>query len=180
MQQPIITLFIDMDGTIARFYQHANCLEAMYEPGFFLHLNRYEQMIILIKELMNNPNIRIIFHSAVPPESLFGIEEKRQWLVITFPNTDKYETLFCATPANKPEEATKFLNRNLSKNDYLIDDYSFNLRSWEAAGGTGIKCVNEIQDLPDANSWQGARIGAENPWYETLERLQNLFQISLI
>ena len=180
MNQPIITIFIDMDGTIARFYEHANCLEAMYEPGFFLHLNEYEQMIILIKELLNNPNIRIIFLSAVPSINPVGIEEKRQWLTKKFPNTEKYETIFCATPANKATEATNFLKRELSKNDYLLDDYSFNLRGWEAAGGTGIKCVNEVQDLPDANSWQGPRVGAENPWYETLERLQTLFQISLL
>ena len=180
MKKPTITLFMDMDGTIARFYEHANCLEAMYESNFFLQLNSYSDMIILIKELLNNPNIRLIFHSAVPPENKTGIEEKRQWLKRKFPNTEQYETIFCASPANKPKEATTFLNRQLTKQDYLIDDYSHNLRTWEAAGGSGIKCVNEVQDLPDATSWQGPRIGAENPWYETIVKLQKIFDIPLL
>ena len=31
-------IFVDMDGTVARFYEADDCLERMYEVGFFANL----------------------------------------------------------------------------------------------------------------------------------------------
>ena len=44
-------IFIDMDGTIARFYEADDCLEKMYEPGFFKDLKPYKKAIKLINKL---------------------------------------------------------------------------------------------------------------------------------
>ena len=49
-------LLIDMDGTLARFYDQAKCIEKMYEPGFFSGLYPYENMIEAVKLLLKREN----------------------------------------------------------------------------------------------------------------------------
>ena len=48
-----IRVYADMDGTIARFYEHANCLEMMYSPRFFRELNPYKNVIEGLRMLQN-------------------------------------------------------------------------------------------------------------------------------
>ena len=45
-----------MDGTLCRFYERASCLEKCREPGFFLGLNPYENLVEAVR----------ILRSAVP------------------------------------------------------------------------------------------------------------------
>ena len=179
MQPNIIYVFIDMDGTLARFHEHANWIEAMCENGFFYNLRPYEQMVLAVQEIIPHPNIQVIFHSSAPTENPNAIKEKEQWLEKHFPRTQDYDKIIRFLPCNKAEEAIKYLNRPLTEYDFLWDDYSANLRDWVAHGGTGIKCVNEIQDLPDASSWSGYRVGAENPWYEIVDKLQHILNIEI-
>ena len=35
-------IWFDMDGTLAKFYEHNDCLERMYEKGYFMGLNAYK------------------------------------------------------------------------------------------------------------------------------------------
>ena len=44
-------IFVDMDGTIARFYEADDCLEKMYEIGFFANLRPYAKMIKTLEKL---------------------------------------------------------------------------------------------------------------------------------
>ena len=47
--QKTINLFVDMDGTIAKFYYKKNCLEKMYEQGYFAKLPLYSMATRLNK-----------------------------------------------------------------------------------------------------------------------------------
>lgn len=167
------TLFIDMDGTIARFYDSPNCLKQMYEKGYFEHLKAYDQMVIAVRQIITNTNIRVIFHSAYPQENRYADKEKLKWLAKMF-TEGKYETVMVAIPADKVKAAEEHLGRKLTKSDFLIDDYTHNLRTWEHGGGSGIKCVNEIQNKADFSSYNGPRIRPTDNaqfLYNTLTRL---------
>lgn len=168
-------LFVDMDGTVARFYEHSNCLEAMYESGFFRCLNAYPVMAAVIKACIIHPDIRVIFHSTVPKGSEFGAEDKAVWLSELFFDTPDYEVILRYSPSNKAFAAQEWLGRELTDHDILFDDYSKNLREWGACGGSCIKCVNEIQDAPDANSWQGIRISVDEDVLSIEQKLYAVF-----
>ena len=153
-------LFVDMDGTIARFYEMKNYLDRMYEPGCFISLNPYVEMVKAIARIIENHEIRVIFHTAYPDGNPSAADEKLEWIKKVF-KLEKFEYIIVKTPSNKALEAEKYLGRQLTKADFLIDDYTVNLRNWEKFGGSGIKCVNEIQDRADVNSYDGPRINAE-------------------
>lgn len=153
-------LFVDMDGTIARFYEMKNYLDRMYEPGCFISLNPYTEMVKAIARIIEKKEIRVIFHTAYPDGNPSAADEKLEWIKKVF-KLKKFEYIIVKTPSNKALEAEKYLGRQLTKSDFLIDDYTVNLRNWEKFGGSGIKCVNEIQDKADVNSYDGPRINAE-------------------
>ena len=50
------------------------------------------------------------------------------------------------------------LHRRLSRADILIDDHTPNLHRWEAAGGTGIKWLNQVNG--NNGRFEGARLGS--------------------
>ena len=56
-------IFVDMDGTIARFYEAEDCLERMCETGFFANLRPYEKMIKMLEKL-NEKGYEIFILSA--------------------------------------------------------------------------------------------------------------------
>ena len=56
-------IFVDMDGTVARFYEADDCLEKMYEKGFFANLRPYQKMIKMLEKL-NEKGYEIYILSA--------------------------------------------------------------------------------------------------------------------
>ena len=78
-----IRVYADMDGTIAKFYEHANCLEMMYSPRFFRELNPYKNVIEGLRMLQDLDEMDVEIHilSAVHISvKSQTIEEKRDWL----------------------------------------------------------------------------------------------------
>ena len=47
-------LYIDMDGTLCRFYEQAFCMEKCREPGFFLRLRPYENLVKALEIIRNS------------------------------------------------------------------------------------------------------------------------------
>ena len=47
-------LYVDMDGTLCRFYEQALCLEKCREPGFFRGLQPYENAVKAIRIIMDS------------------------------------------------------------------------------------------------------------------------------
>lgn len=143
--------FCDMDGVLARFYDEQNYLEAMYEKGFFEGLGVYNRMVSGFNRFMKkHPEIPVYILSAYPHESPFAKGEKNEWLDDFFPVQNRI-FMFAG------EDKSKYVP-DISRDDYLFDDHTPNIRAWEAAGGTGIKVRNEINCK--SGTWSGKIISA--------------------
>lgn len=154
-------LFFDMDGTLARFYESADCLEKMWQKGFFENLKPYKNMVETYKKAIQLKNSKLptetMILSAVNIETAETvIKEKEKWI-------EKYlcknnSNLFLKITSNKAEQVSKNYGK-IDKSFILIDDYNKNLRDWREAGGTAIKFVNEINDKgTNGPLWNGFRI----------------------
>lgn len=150
-------LFVDMDGTLARFHDEAKYLERMYEPGFFVSLGPFENTVKTVREVKRiHPDWGIYILSAV----IYGASpdcetQKQQWLDRHLPEIDGEHRLFPKIGADK----SAFIPGGIRKNDVLIDDYNKNLEEWRSAGGVAIKFVNNINDKGlYGPRWDGERL----------------------
>lgn len=135
-------LFIDMDGTVARFHDEINYLERMFEKGFFENLEPFQKAIFGLN----------LFHRVYPDVELYIIsstvdgyppyceDEKNRWLDKWMKFIDKEHRLFPKIGQNKAD----VVPGGITENDYLYDDYNKNLEEWVQAGGSSIKCHNNI------------------------------------
>ena len=57
----------------------------------------------------------------------------------------------------------------LTKNDFLLDDYTKNLKEWEAQGGTGIKLLTDINHTRE--TWTGNSVRFDASGEDILEDL---------
>lgn len=138
-------LFFDMDGTLAMFHSEANYLERMYEPGFFEGLSAYQNMLAAVAEITrDNPVVETyILSSVIDKNEAYLGAEKDVWLDHNLPEIPPHHRIY--VPIGAPKAA--FIPGGISECDYLIDDYNKNLTEWEKAGGTPIKCHNDINQL---------------------------------
>lgn len=124
-------LFVDMDGTIAVF-RHVNRIEMLYQEGYFLNLEPHGSVLSTIKQIaVQNSNIEVNILSAYLSDSPYAYTEKSLWL-------DKY------LPEVKPEhrilvpfgtDKSQMVKGGLRDGDYLLDDYTKNLVSWNPKQG---------------------------------------------
>lgn len=131
-------IYIDMDGTIARFHDENLYLERMFEKGFFRDLKPFENAVAAIEKLVNDSTAEIYILSATLNSC--SLDEKNQWLDKYLPNIDKDHRIF--TSLNVPK--SEAIGHQLTDKDILIDDYNKNLLEWEKAGGTSVKAKNNI------------------------------------
>lgn len=142
--------FFDMDGTIARFYDYEDCLEKMWEPGFYENLGVHEQMVNSLEEMVDifgKENVYIISACIDTP---YCKSEKINWIKKNIPNTILDSHIILVPTGVKK---TDFVPGGVHKTDYLIDDYNKNLSDWVEAGGTGIKAINPINHV--RGTWKG-------------------------
>lgn len=60
-----IRIFVDMDGTLARFHDENLYLERMFEKGFFRDLKPFSNAVDAIKRIIDNhPNVDVYVLSA--------------------------------------------------------------------------------------------------------------------
>lgn len=133
-----IRIFVDMDGTIARFHDENLYLERMFEKGFFRDLKPFENAVSAIKELVKDNTSEIFILSATVNSC--SLEEKQEWLDRYLPEIDKEHRIF--TSLNVPK--SEAIGHRLTDKDILIDDYNKNLLEWQKAGGTSVKAKNNI------------------------------------
>ena len=156
-------LYIDMDGTLCRFYEQALCVEKCREPGFFRLLRPYENLVTAIQILRDSAldvkeNFRIFILSSVYDKD--ARKDKEYWLR-NHVSTD-IPAFFSAVNVNKAEFAEVLFGVGLSRDDYLLDDYSKNLIEWTEAGGTGIKFGNEL----NCRGWNGHNFTGHTVYYD--------------
>lgn len=150
-------IYIDMDGTIARFHDENLYLERMFEKGFFIDLKPFENAVYAIEQLVNDSTAEIYILSATLNSC--SLDEKNQWLDKYLPNIDKDHRIF--TSLNVPK--SEAIGHRLTDKDILIDDYNKNLLEWQKAGGTSVKAKNNINHKGlHGELWKGELIDVVN------------------
>lgn len=148
----MIRLFLDLDGTLARFNVR-NALERFdNEVGFFANLLAYKG-IEVVNELAINDNLFII--SASPNEQ--ADNDKMIWLEKYLPNIKKDNITICRLGENKAQIIQNKYNFVIDNSCYLLDDYTKNLTEWESFGGVGIKRLTQVSDN-SRKLWKGLTI----------------------
>ncbi len=150
-------LFVDMDGTLARFHDEVQYLERMYEPDFFRNLKPFQNAVETIRTyIQEHPEAEVfILSSAVPGEPPGCARQKHDWLDKHLPEIDRAHRLFpeIGTPKNLA------IPGGIRLGDVLLDDYNKNLEEWRQAGGLGVKFVNNINDRAlKGERWSGFRM----------------------
>lgn len=158
----MIKVFLDLDGTLARF-NVKNALERFdKEEGFFARLKAYKN-IEIINELAKTNQLYII--SASPNEQ--ADKDKMIWLEKYLPNIKEENITLCRLGTNKAQIIQDKYNIIIDKECYLLDDYTKNLNEWEQYNGSGIKRLTTVSDN-SRKLWKGLTL-------KDLIELQQLF-----
>lgn len=159
-------LFLDMDGTLAKFNSKKNALERFdKEKDFFTNLKPFVN-IDTINQLVENNIVEIFIISASPNEQ--ADIDKLKWINTYLPKIKKQNICFCRIGQNKAKIIKDKLNIDIDNNCYLLDDYTKNLIEWNNYKGIGIKRLTSLA----ANSrkiWKGLSI-------KNLNQLTTLFE----
>ena len=164
----MIKLFLDMDGTIAKFNSKRNAIQRFTnEKGFFKSLKPFKYIEVidnLIKNKSNN-QLEIFIISASPNENADA--EKREWLRAYLPSLSATNICFCRIGTNKAKAIKEQLNIDIDKDCYLLDDYTNNLIEWNNSNGIGIKRLTSKANN-SRKIWKGLTI-------RSLKELQTMF-----
>lgn len=150
-------LFVDMDGTLARFHDEPMYLERMFEKGFFEGLKPFQSMVSGLQQFKDShPEVEVFILSAcVDGEPPYCQKEKHKWLDKYLPEIDKEHRIFTKVGVPKSE----YIAGGISSRDFLLDDYNVGLESWLHDGGTPIKAKNNINHKGlNGPLWQGTLI----------------------
>lgn len=132
-------LFLDMDGTLAKFHDEANYLERMYEEDFFYNLAPFENMLAGAKLFMEqHPDVPVFVISSCV-DSEFCTADKHRWLDDHL-NIPRENRIFPPMGAPKAD----YIPGGVKKDDFLLDDYNRGLNQFMYDGGSAIKCHNNI------------------------------------
>ncbi len=165
-------LYIDMDGTLARFHDADKMfIEAMWTPGFYVNLKPFENLVDAIKLFKErNPDTDVYVLSAVldtdPP---FIVGEKNEWFDKYLPEISRDHRIY----TRAGEDKSDYIDMAV-KECFLLDDFNKNLYEFENAGGNGIKFHNDINHRglgefggSKGNLWEGSIVH----YYDTPERI---------
>lgn len=145
-------IFLDLDGTIAKF-NVKNALERFdKEIGFFAKLGAYVGVEV-VNELALNGNVFVI--SASPNEQ--ADNDKMVWLKKYLPNIKQENVTLCRIGENKAEIIQNKYNIIINKECLLLDDYTKNLVEWEKVGGLGVKRITKCADN-SRGLWKGQEL----------------------
>ena len=145
-------LFLDLDGTLARFNVRNALKRFDNEKGFFANLKAYKHIEVINTLALTN-DVYII--SASPNEQ--ADNDKMIWLKKYLPNIKDSNITLCRIEENKGSIIETKYQMVINNNCYLLDDYTKNLIEWESLGGTGIKRLTSVADN-SRKLWQGLEI----------------------
>ena len=128
--------YIDMDGVLAKWNEHAS-EEETHEKGYFLNREVELSALSLIRMLKDSgEEVKIL--SSVYQDN-HSINEKTEWLKRNgLGDIDKIFVPYGESKKNYVKPG----------NNILIDDDSRNLKQWEEEGYTAIKFMNGINNRP--------------------------------
>lgn len=140
-------LFVDQDGTIARFHDVPDFQHRHKDTGFFLFLKPFSEMAIALRMFIAfHPEVLVYSLSAVDESEYAKItQEKNIWMDKVLPEIPLERRIY--NPITKEKsELLPFLDSADYKPsfDFLLDDFNKNLREWQQSGRRSIKCKNNI------------------------------------
>jgi 5'(3')-deoxyribonucleotidase len=145
-------IFLDLDGTLAKFNVPNALARFAIEQGFFANLGAYKG-IEIINELAKQGNIYII--SASP--NMYADLDKKQWIKKYLNNVPKQNIILCRLGENKANVIKRQIGIEIDNECYLLDDYTKNLIEWEENGGIGIKRITTVSDN-STKKWKGLEL----------------------
>jgi hypothetical protein len=168
-------LFVDMEGTLCTF-RPVKTLEMLYTPGYFRDLPPQEPIVDAVKRIIKDhaEDIEVYVLTSYLSDSPYAVKEKMEWLDEYLPEVDCDHRIFVKCGYKKSylsewQRATLFsrsdgtfasmytayseLRRDITEDDFLLDDYTKNLIDWEPPG-RGIKLLNGINHT--RGTWQGS------------------------
>jgi 5'(3')-deoxyribonucleotidase len=146
----MIKIFLDLDGTLARFNVR-NALERFdKEEGFFARLKAYKHIETVNELAKIKGNIFIISASPNP----IADQDKLEWINKYLPDIQLDNITICRLGENKAQVVQNKYNIAIDSNCYLLDDYTKNLVEWEELGGKGIKRLTRVSDN-STKKWKG-------------------------
>ena len=151
-----MAIFFDMDGVLAQFYRDPEFLSNMHKEGYFVGLQPYDSICTAFR-LLHKVHQDVYILTAYNVEDPWVRDEKRMWVKYKFgQDVADFDMIICPCGANKAEYAERKIGRKLRPYDVLLDDHTPNLLHWQAAGGSGIKFINEING--HGGKWKGQRL----------------------
>ena len=145
-------IFLDLDGTLAKFNVRNALQRFDKEVGFFARLGAYKG-IETINEMAKHKDLYIISASPNFPADW----DKLVWIKKYLPNIKNKNIILCRVGENKAKVIEKQLGFKVDKNCYLLDDYTKNLTEWETVGGVGIKRITKVADN-STKKWKGLEL----------------------
>lgn len=145
-------IFLDLDGTLAKFNVRGALARFDNEIGFFAKLGAYKG-IEYINALAKSGVLYII--SASPNAQ--ADSDKMAWINKYLPNMPQTNITLCRLGENKAKIIEEKYSIQIDKNCYLLDDYTKNLTEWETVGGVGIKRLTSVADN-STKKWNGLQL----------------------
>lgn len=154
MQFFVPRLFVDLDGTLAKFIPQKST-EPLYEKNYFRNLPPQQNVVDAVKKIVldESNGIEVFILTAYLVDSQWAYQEKMAWIDEFIPEIDIRHRIFTPCGENKKDYIVGF---NEEK-DVLLDDYTQNLLKW--APGRAIKLLNGINH--SKGTWKGDMVSAD-------------------
>ena len=156
------TLYFDADGTLAEWVTAATFAE-LKKPGYFYNLKPLETVGVVRALAGTGAEVYVV--TAYLPDC-DALQDKTRWFDEFLPEVDYAHRIFVPYGTDKARYVEDVLGRDLSEDDWLIDDHSPNLISWTEAGGVGVKWLNGINGKQ--GTFKGYRTGSPDELYSLL------------
>lgn len=160
-------LFVDMDGVEAKFNNTIESLEVLHEKGYYSSLLPQQKVVDAINNFNDKYPGQVYILSAAL-DSPFAVQEKIDWLKEFNPGIEDDHILLCPYGMEKSD----FVPGGIKNTDYLLDDFTKNIQSWNDKGGKGIKLLNNINNLHQL--WNGMAIHFDDEPSELSNKLENI------
>ena len=160
-----MNLYVDLDGTLARWNKNAS-LEDLLEEGYFLSLEQERSLVEWTNAAAVSGKYSITILSHYLSESRFALKEKKAWIWKNLPMVTRW--ILIPTDQEKGRFIVDMQGHKLCKDDILLDDFSKNLIGWEKEGGCGIKWINAVNNSM-TSAFHGLRVHDVNELQQLLQ-----------